>query len=180
VILDALKAIPQWLLAIIAGLLVLLSIQTIRIDGLRLPLVGTIVAGLKHQNEDLHRQVKDLKVASELANAKAWLEKERREATNQRITERANDDINQLQDELERARAFAARNRVQPGACGDLSRPAASGEDRGSSVDGGGGGVPLVDGVLVSENDVMICTANTVKAKTWREWGLAISAATEE
>jgi hypothetical protein len=50
---------------------------------------------------------------------------------------------------------------------------------QGAGVDAGAGALPVVDDVpvvAVLAEDVRICTENTVKARAWREWGLAIEA----
>jgi hypothetical protein len=175
----ALALIPAWPWAKLAiGILAaLLALQSLRIDGLRLPLVGTIVTGFKAQNAALRAENAALIAASQEAALKARLDKERREATNQLITERANHATEQnLRSELDRARAFIRMHQ----AADHRSRPAATAEDRGSGINAGAGSMPAMDGVLVSEIDVMICTENTVKARAWRDWGLAISAATAE
>ena len=183
------RAVTDWIianaLALVAALALLFALgfawQSVRIDGLRLPLIGTVVKGLTVENAELRARVHDLEVASELAAAKARLDKERREATNQAITERTNNaQLREIRSELDNARAHIAANRVRQGSCDHRSGPAAAAEDRGPGFDAGTGALPAMDGVLVSESDVMICTENTVKARAWRDWGLAISAASQE
>jgi hypothetical protein len=178
----ALAFIPAWPWAKLAiGILAaLLALQSLRIDGLRLPLVGTIVTGLKAHNAALRAENEALKAASREAAAKAVADKARREATNSLITERAdNAELQEIRSELDRARAHIAANRVRQNA-NDCSRTTAAATDRTASDNAGTSALPVMDGVLVSESDVMICTENTVKARAWREWGLAISAATAE
>jgi hypothetical protein len=176
----ALAALPSWPWTKLAiGILAaLLALQSLRIDGLRLPLVGTIVTGFKAHNAALRAENEQLKAASREAAAKAVADKARREATNALITERAdNAELQAMRSELDRARSFV---RVQQAACDNRRRPAATAEDRGSGINAGAGSMPPMDGVLVSESDVMICTEAVVKARSWREWGLAVSAATAE
>jgi isoaspartyl peptidase/L-asparaginase-like protein (Ntn-hydrolase superfamily) len=180
IIKRVLALIPAWPWAklVIGILAALLALQSLRIDGLRLPLVGTIVTGFKAHNTALRAENEQLKAASREAASKAVADKARREAINQFITERAdNAELQAMRSELDRARSFV---RVQQAACDNRSRPAATAEDRGSGFDAGTGAMPAMDGVLVSESDVMICTEAVVKARSWREWGLAISAATAE
>jgi len=168
-------AVPNWTRILIAALAALLALQSLRIDGLRLPLVGTVVTGFKAQNAALRAENAALIAASNAAAFKALQDKLRREATNQLITERANNaESQELRSELDRARAFI---RMHQAANHSGGTPATA-SDRSAGNDAGGGALPFVDGV--SADDILICTENTVKARAWREWGLSISAASQE
>jgi hypothetical protein len=177
IIKRVLALIPAWPWAklVIGILAALLALQSLRIDGLRLPLVGTIVTGFKAHNTALRAENEQLKAASREAASKAVADKARREAINQFITERAdNAELQAMRSELDRARSFV---RVQQAACDNRSRPAATAEDRGSGINAGTGEMSFVD---VPAEDIIICTEAVVKARSWRDWGLAISAATAE
>ena len=163
-----------WRAWAIAALLALLAIQTIRIEGLRipLPLIGAVgPVGLKADNNALRTAVAKLEADKAIA---ARL-KAQTEQANTRATEKANNDVTQnLRKERTGADAFIARGGVRP--CPRTTGPAQGGS---AGVDAGTSALPVMDGVpvvTVLPEDVRICTENTVKARAWREWGLSVEA----
>lgn len=112
------------------------------------------------------------------ARAKAKAESDRIAAKNAETTRKADTDVAQeLAQERRGADAFIAAGGVRR--CPTpRAYPAAQGGS--TAVDAGAGALPVVDDlpevVTVLPEDVRICTENTVKARAWREWGLAIEA----
>lgn len=179
--LDRLRGISlaQWLLIVA---LVLVVVQTVRIEGaqLKLPLLGAIgPQGWKPRALEAEATIKRISEAQDEAERRARDAKASEEAALKELA-KGNDDatVEKLQDELDRARAYAARNRVRPktnqgAACG----PVAASPDRSAGHDEPTSGAPELDEtgyVAIPEEDVMICTRNTVLAEQWREWGLAL------
>jgi hypothetical protein len=161
-------------LIVMAVLLALLAVQTIRIDGFRVPVpfVGAVgPVGLKADNEALRAANEALR-AEKAAAARL---KAQTEAANTRTTEKVNTDVKRnLAQERAGADAFIARGGVRP--CPATARTAESGS---AAVDAGAGALPVMDEmpvVSVLPEDVRICTENTVKARAWQEWGLGIEA----
>lgn len=163
-------------LIVMAVLLALLAVQTIRIDGLRidLPIIGEFgPKGLIAENADLRAANKEFLAQRNAARA----ESARIARANTAATEKADTDVTQdLAQERAGADAFIARGGVRR--CPTpRAYPAPSGE--GAGIDAGTGSVPVMDDlpvVTVLPDDVRICTENTVKARAWRDWGLTIEA----
>lgn len=176
-------------LIVIAVLLALLAVQTIRIDGFRidpplLPAFGP--KGLKAENADLRadraQMQRERDAADALAKAVA--------SDNSRATEKANTDVKaELDREGDRTDRFIAGGGVRP----SCPRTAPGGAGDRAGIDARAGALPELDGmpgtqpgdqrgafdpptVTVFAEDVRICTENTVKARAWREWGLGIEA----
>jgi hypothetical protein len=162
-------------LIVMAVLLALLAVQTVRIEGfrIRIPLIGAVgPVGLKADNDALRAKVAKLEADKALAaRLKAQTEK-----ANNLATEKANNDEQAiLSDNRKRTDAFIAAGGVR-NACPRTTRPAS---DLGPADDAGGSALPVMDDVpvvTVLPEDVRICTENTAKAKAWREWGLQIEA----
>jgi hypothetical protein len=173
-------------LIVIAVLLALLAVQTIRIDGFRidpplLPAFGP--KGLKAENArlraDLAQMQRERDAADALAKAVA--------SDNSRATEKANTDVKaELDRQGDRTERFIAGGGVRP----SCPRTAPGGAGDRAGIDARAGALPELDGmqpgdqrgafdpptVTVFAEDVRICTENTVKARAWREWGLGIEA----
>jgi hypothetical protein len=161
---------------IMVGMLALLIVQTIRIEGfqIRLPFIGAVgPSGLKADNLALRTRIDALEAQKALASRV----KAQTEAANTRATEKADTDVKRnLEQERVGADAFIARGGVRP-----CPGPARTAESDGPGIDAGGSAMSVVDVVqpdvvTVLPDDVHICTENTVKAKAWQEWGLSIEA----
>lgn len=163
-------------LIVMAVLLALLAVQTIRIDGFRvdLPLLPPIgPKGLIAEKAELAAANKEFLAQRNAARA----ESERIALANTQATEKADEDeIDARKTELPAAERFIAAGGVRR--CPTpRAYPTPAGE--GAQDDVGSGSVPVVDDVpvvTVLPEDVRICTENTVKARAWREWGLALEA----
>ena len=113
----------------------------------------------------------------EAARQAAITESLRLAALNAQATRKADADVTEnLSQERRGADAFIAAGGVRrcPTARADTSPAGQS-----PAIDAGAGALPVMDGlplVTVLPEDVRICTENTVKARAWREWGLAIEA----
>jgi hypothetical protein len=126
------------------------------------------------------------------ATRKAQEAKEAEEAALAKLAEETDNAVEQeLRSELDRARDFIRRNRVQPCPRGAASGPTTPAEDRSPGDDAGAGEAPIVDEtatgvdllpdadegfVVVPSTDVLICTEAVIKAEAWREWGLELEA----
>ncbi len=75
---------------------------------------------------------------------------------------------------MDAARRYVAANRVRPRGSVPSGPGAAPDSDSAQGSDGPGGSA-IVDAVAVSEDDIRICTTNTVRLQSVREWaeGLA-------
>lgn len=153
-----------------------LIVQTIRIYGFRidLPLLPAIgPKGLLAENAILAAANREFLAQRNAARA----ESDRIAKANTQDTEKADTYVTtNLAQERRGADAFIAAGGVRrcPAARTD---PAAPGQ--GPGIDAAGGALPIVDDVpvvTVLPEDVRICTENTVKARAWRDWGLAIEA----
>jgi hypothetical protein len=114
----------------------------------------------------------------EAARQAAVAESLRLAALNAEATRKADNDVTEnLAREGAGADAFIAAGGVRK--C-PAARADAAPADQGAAVDAGAGSVPVMDDlpevVTVLPEDVRICTENTVKARAWRDWGLAIEA----
>lgn len=167
-------------LRILAGALAVVAlfavVQTIRIDGLRidLPLLPPVgPKGLIAERDEARATVTRMAAERKAAQAAS----DRIATKNAGTTRKADEDVAQeLAQERGNADAFIARGGVRrcPAPRADAPAPGDS-----AGIDAGAGAVPVVDDVpvvTVLPEDVRICTENTVKARAWREWGLAIEA----
>lgn len=163
-------------LVLLAAVSLFAAVQTVRIDGLQisLPLIGSIgPRGLIAENADLVAANKEFRAQRDAARA----ESARIAKANIAATEKANaDEKAELDTALPAAERFIAAGGVRRCPAPRTDTPA-SGASAG--YDAGAGEVPQLDDVpvvTVLPDDVLICTDNTVKARTWQKWGLSIEA----
>jgi hypothetical protein len=113
----------------------------------------------------------------EVARQAAVAESLRLAALNAQATRKADSDVTEnLAQGRSDADRFIAAGGVRRCPAARADTPAQGGS---AAVDAGAGAVPVMDDlpvVTVLPEDVRICTENTVKARAWREWGLAIEA----
>lgn len=171
------------------------TVQTVRLDGAqaKLPLIGTIgPEGWKPYAQRLETDLAKVREAQAEAARQAIEAKKSEEEALIALAKETDDAVEEeLRDELDRARRFIARNRVQPCAGSAAGAAAATAPDRGARNNGPAGGAAQLDEpatgfdvlldaeagfVSVPASDVMICTRNTILAEQWREWGLALEA----
>lgn len=176
------------------------TVQTVRLEGaqLRLPMIGQVgPRGWKPRALAAEAKIAGFEAAAIEAGRQAREAKQSEEDALKALAKEIDDVVEEdLRGELDRARAFIARNRVRaeagrgaacpapapardqgarndarPGRAAELDDPAKGGS---ASPDAGEGLVP------VPARDVMICTRNTILAERWREWGLALEKRGEE
>lgn len=180
VIIPGLARARDFLLAnaliVMAILLALLAVQTIRIDGLRvdLPLLPPIgPKGLKAENAQLVADNAALLKQRDAARAESL----RIAALNVQATRKAEEhETADREIELPASERFIAAGGVRRCPAARTDTPTSSDS---ALIDERGSALPIVDDVpvvTVLPEDIRICTENTVKARAWREWGLAIKA----
>ena len=150
-------------IAILAALLVL---QTVRLEGFKIWPFS--FEGWKPMAQSYAKASKEAKK----------LAKEEREKQEQKFKDKSE----RIDRELADAKAsvddavsdYTATHRVR--AC-PSSRPAvATAESGGAESSNGPGGTPeLVDGVVVNERDIAVCTTNTLRLEAARKWGLELN-----
>lgn len=162
----------------IAVLALLLAVQTVRIEGFKLwPLS---VEGWKPRAERLGADLKNVRQAQGVAQAKAQAAKDRAELEYRELAERIDDEADHAEaGALAAAERHIAANLVRCEiARGRSSGPAATAPDRSA---GGGQALPgagqLDRAVAVSADDVRACTVNTLQANAARDWALGLEAA---
>jgi hypothetical protein len=121
----------------------------------------------------LSKTISDMKMASAQAQADAEASARRIEASQTRATQEATRDLQtQLAAARAAASAYAARLRVSAGAVtGGASKADSAGATQSAGATAGGGALPLMD-----DDDLLICSENTVKAQGWLAWWRKISA----
>jgi len=171
----------------IAVLLVLLAVQTVRIEGLSVwPLH---LSGWKPRAIAAEAALREVAAAQELARREAESARDAAEQTYRTI---AAETDKEADDALDQGMAAADRHiaafRVRRPAAGDPSGGApAPARDRGApggdrpgppaelAASGSAAAVPG-DWVAVTADDVRICTENTLRLEAARAWGIALEA----
>ncbi len=159
----------------IAILVVLLIVQTVRLEGLKVWPINIEGAGPKA--ERLQRTIDEIDRAQDDALAAAELAKARAEADYRNLAERIDDEALEAHaDARTDAERYIAANRVRcPTDRGTGGGTTTAPGDSGAGSSTGAGSAPVMDaGVLVSEEDIFICTVNTVQAEEAREWALEL------
>lgn len=178
----------------IAVLLVLLAVQTVRLDGFKLwPLS---LQGWKPRAEAAEKTIADIAAAQELARKTARAAREAKEQAYRDIAERIDDNAQgQIDDAMAAAERFIAARGVRAEATGGTGGRTRTCAGSGGAADparaGGapeldaaadrGAGEPLIPAgyVLVPADDVRTCTTNTVKAEAARAFVLELEAANQ-
>lgn len=168
------------ILASLAALLgVVAVVQTIRLDGLQIdaPVVGTFgPEGWIAKAERLEADNFAILAAQQEAEDMHMFEIARIEIARRRKAEEADDARKKLQDtQLALARRFIAAGGVRRKADPDRApqTPPTTGDGGAGDLEGTGG-VPVLDGVLVTAADIEICTINTSRLIAARDWALAL------
>lgn len=157
----------------IAILVALLAVQTVRLEGFKLwPLS---IEGWKPKAERYERTINELDEKMKAARDDWEAAILKREQAYRDLAQRTDDNAEQaLSDAMDAAERHIAANRVRcEGNRGGVSGPTANPE--GGSAGGSnrpGGASELV---AVTENDVRVCTANTIRLEAAREWGLSLA-----
>ena len=163
-------------LAVALGLLV---VQTVRIEGLHVWPIS--VTGWKARALDAERTIADIEKAQDEALAAAVVARDQAEADYRNLAERIDRNAEDArQDAMADAERYIAAHRVRCPAIGGPAggtAPAAEGhrardgEDTGAATELDAAGL-----VAVSEEDIRICTVNTMRAEAGRAWALEMEA----
>lgn len=181
--------------ALIGGLVLVLAgfagLQTARLEGFKVWPIE--IEGAKPRAERLTARIDAMKSAQTQAQRLAKQERVDNEEEYRGIAERVDREAKvDLTVEMDAADRYIAANRVwqwpEGIECGDTRT--AAGSDRARYTEGTGPAAEL-DGpeagfragarrnglVVVSEEDIRICTANTIKAEAAHDWALQVEAA---
>lgn len=160
---------------VIAALLALLAIQTVRLEGLRV--WPASIEGARPKAARLQRTIDEIEAAQKQALRAAQEAVERAEREYAAMAERIDDDAEKAREgAMGDAERFIAAHRVQcptnrGSGSGTAPTPSGDGAGRGESP----GPAPIVDdAVAVTASDVRICTDNTVRLEAAREWALEL------
>jgi len=173
-----------------------IAIEEYRIQGLHLEVFGielVEVKGWKTRAKISERAVELVAERAELANAKAAAAKAATETSYRQLAERIDDHAQvDIAGELARAEHFIAAGGLWAQAGGSpIGRPVAAAGDHGAGSAQGAGGTAQLDDqgrpagdrgpdgrlVVVTADDVRICTINTVKAEAGRSLALELEEA---
>lgn len=157
----------------IAILLALLAVQTVRLEGFKLWPIS--VEGWKPKAERLERDIEAVKQAQKIAAEKA---RAARIAKEQEYRDHAERIDREHEAELESARArterYIAANRVRNEAIDRAAGGPGAGPDSGGA-EGGDGRSEAPVMVAVSDEDIRICTSNTLRLEAVRRWALGLN-----
>ena len=160
-----------------AVLLILLGVQTVRLEGCRLwPLS---VEGWKPKAQRLQLDIDHIREAQKVAADKARLARLEQERIYREKASQADAQEQKARaDSMDAAERFIAANRVRSQAVGG-SRGGAGAGGQGNapqSADRPGSAAELVAGfVAVPEQDIRTCTENTSRLVAAREWALGLN-----
>lgn len=161
---------------VIAVLVALLAVQTVRLEGFKLWPFSIEGAGPKAAR--LQRTIDDIDKAQKEANRRLREAKEAAERNYRDLAERIDDDAETARaGAMDDAERFIAANRVRCPAnrsVGSGTPPTA--RDNGAGSGESPGAAPELDGVVVQADDVRICTTNTLQAEAARAWALVLEA----
>lgn len=166
------------MLAIIAALIVLLTVQTARIEGFKVWPIA--VEGWKPKAERLQADLDNVKAAQVVALAKAQAAKDKAEQNYRTLAENTDDQIKQARSAaMASAERYIAAHRVRPQAADrSAGGAAATPEDQRPESGDRSGAAPILasrDFVTVTPDDIRICTENTVRLESVREWALGLT-----
>lgn len=166
--------------AIIAILLALLAVQTIRLEGFKVWPIS--IEGARPKAERLQGVIDQFDKAQDDARKAAELAKAKAEADYRNLAERIDDESEKARvGAMDDAERFIAANRVRcapdRGAGGGTVATAADNGTRGGQ--GASGATLMDDAVAVTAEDVRICTRNTLQAEAAREWALELEGLSE-
>lgn len=159
----------------IAVLIALLAIQTIRLEGLKIWPIN--IEGARPKAERLQGVIDDIDKAQEQALERAKAAKAETELRYKNLAERIDDEAEQSRrTAMSDAERFIASNRVRcPANRGGSGGAVAPSGDSGAGGSNTAGSTTVLDaGVVVTEDDVFICTTNTLQAEAAREWALGL------
>ena len=136
-------------------------------------------AGWNARDEKADREraeyIAEYEQAAERARRAQQAVMDREQARYDAIAKEADENAQDAQSAaMDAARRYIAANRVRP--CGGVpSGPGAAPESDSAASGDGPGGSAIVDAVAVSEDDIRICTANTVRLQAVRDWALELA-----
>jgi hypothetical protein len=158
-----------------AVLLVLLGVQTVRIEGFKVWPIS--VEGWKPEAERLQHDLDNVKAAQGIALQKAQAAKAATEKKYADLAETtdANEQKARAQAMGDAERYIAAHRVRNQAAGGSAGRTAASAEDHGTASGDGAGSAPELDEVAVSADDIRICTVNTSRLEAVRTWAVDLT-----
>jgi hypothetical protein len=161
----------------IAILIALLVIQTVRLEGFKVWPIN--IEGARPKAERLAGVIDDIDKAQVQALARAQAVKDAAELRYKTLAERIDDEAEQTRtDAMSSAERYIAANRVRCPADRRAGSGAVAAASDSSAGRGGGAGSPsLVDEVVISSDDLYICTVNTVQAEIARDWALGLKTA---
>lgn len=153
-------------------LVALLAVQTARIDGFGIwPFK---VKGYAEKLADAEAYVDRIEAAQDEALKRAVEARNKAEREYADLAGKVDDNANEQTaawaGPIER---FIAANRVRCPASA-ASGPIAPAEDHSTGSGQEASAAPLMDGVVVTPDDVRICTANTLQAEAARDWAMGL------
>lgn len=164
----------------IAILVLLLAVQTVRLEGFKIWPFS--IEGTRPKAERLEADLKAVMLAQGAAEREHLAAKKATEQTYRDVAERIDDVATEARaGALADADRFIAANRVRPAAAGcPASQAAPATRDRGARDREAVPAAPVMDGaVAVPAEDVRICTVNTLQAEAGRAWALELEAASK-
>lgn len=151
---------------VILALVLALSWQTVRIEGF------LWIDGFKDRIASLRGSLAEIQAAQEVAQYRAIAAKaeaERKYAEKAKEIDREHQA--ELADASDRAERHIAANRVQcPSVGSQGSGSIAAAEDHSAAGSDGSGSTAIVDAVAVEAEDIRICTTNTARLQSVRDW----------
>lgn len=174
-----LKGIWAALIALAFAILVaLLVVQTVRLEGFKLwPFE---YEGCIARSERLQTDLDNVKSAQSLALERAQTAKAKAEQEYHDLAEETDEKLEQARESaMDAAERYIAAHRVRPQAAGSPgSGSAAAAGDYGTESGDGPGAAPILasrDFVTVTPDDIRVCTENTVRLESVREWALGLA-----
>lgn len=159
-----------------ALLLALLAVQTVRLEGMKLwpfKVEGWIAKADRYKAE----RDRIIEVQAEARARQIAVNQAAQERYDQLATEADRNAEIYQSAAMDAARRYSIEHRVQPCAAGVASGDNSASESYSPGSGDAAGGSPIVDAVAVSEDDIRICTMNTVRLQAVREWAVGITAA---
>ena len=158
-------------------LLVLLAVQTVRLEGFNLWPIK--YEGCIAKSERLQTDLDNVKAAQVLALEKVEAAKEKAEQAYRNLAENTDEKLEQARvDTMDAAERYIAAHRVRPQAPDRASGgTATASEDRSAQSGDGSGTAPILASqelVTVAPDDIRICTENTIRLENVREWALSL------
>jgi len=156
---------------VILALVLAIGVQTARIEGF------LWLDGLKDRIASLRGSLAEIQAAQKVAEYRAIAAKAEAE---RKYAEKAKEIDREHQAELADASARADRyitaNRVQCPSVGSQGSGAiAATEDHSAAGGDGSGSTAIVDAVAVDAEDIRICTTNTARLQSVREWAASLA-----